>query len=108
MLVTFERPDDIEVPLDTNVGEYIATINWGDGQVDANIIPFMTSEDVTVVGQHTYATAGEYYPSVTLVDDSGGFFSVQLIALVEPDVTSLVRAVGSGLAYDPDLRAIRG
>ncbi|MHB8969784.1 MAG: NF038129 family PEP-CTERM protein [Pirellulaceae bacterium] len=101
VLVTFERPDDIEVPLDTNVGEYIATINWGDGQVDANIRPFVTSEDVMVVGQHTYATAGEYYPSITLVDDSGGFFSTPLIALVEPDVTSLVRAVGSGLVYDP-------
>ncbi|MCU0961267.1 MAG: NF038129 family PEP-CTERM protein, partial [Pirellulaceae bacterium] len=101
VLVTFERADDVEVPLDTHVGAYIATINWGDGQVDANIIPFMTSEDVTVVGQHTYATAGEYYPSVTLVDDSGGSFSVQLIAIVEPDVTSLVSTVGSGLVYDP-------
>ncbi|NLX97962.1 MAG: hypothetical protein GXY83_17505, partial [Rhodopirellula sp.] len=101
VLVTFERPDDIEVPLDTTVGEYTATINWGDGNVDAGITPFVTSEDVTVVGRHTYTTAGAYFPTVTLVDDSGGFFSAPLIATVELDVTSVVRAVGSGLIYNP-------
>jgi Bacterial Ig domain/FG-GAP-like repeat/PKD domain/RTX calcium-binding nonapeptide repeat (4 copies)/Beta-propeller repeat len=101
VLVKFERPDDIEVPLDTTVGEYTATINWGDGEVDFDIVPFMTSEDVTVVGRHTYAFAGEFYPYITLVDDSGGFFSVPLIAIVEPDVTGQVRASSSGLVYNP-------
>ena len=31
VFVTFERPDGIEVPLDASLGEYTATINWGDG-----------------------------------------------------------------------------
>jgi hypothetical protein len=47
------------------------------------------------------ATRGEYFPLITLVDDSGGFFSAPLIAKVEPDVTNLVSAVGSGLVYNP-------
>jgi hypothetical protein len=100
-LVRFSRADGITVPLDTTAGEYTATINWGDGQVDEHVIPFVTSSDVTVAGRHTYATAGEYFPSITLVDDSGGFYSVQLTALVEPDVTHRVSAIGSGLIYNP-------
>ncbi len=101
VLVTFVLPDDVEVPLDTHVGAYVATINWGDGHVDANVIPFMTDEDVTIAGQHTYATAGDYFPSITLVDDSGGVFNVSLIARVSADVTTTVRPVGSGLIYNP-------
>ena len=42
------------------------------GPEDSDIKLFVTSEDVTVVGRHTYASAGEYFPSVTLYDDSGG------------------------------------
>jgi len=101
VLVTFVRADDIEVPLDTGLGAYTATIKWGDGQVDTNVRPFVTDDDVTVSGGHTYTTAGEYFPLVTLVDDSGGVFSVPLVAKVQPDVTSLVSAVGSGLIYNP-------
>ena len=100
-LARFTVPDDIEVPLQSTLGSYIATINWGDGTVDDNIIPFVTSEDVTVVGRHTYATAGEYYPYVTLADDSGGFFFVPLIAIVEPDVTDQISATLPGLTYNP-------
>jgi VCBS repeat-containing protein len=100
-LARFTLPDDIEVPLQSTPGNYIATINWGDGTVDDNIIPYMTSEDVTVVGRHTYAFAGEFYPYVTLQDDSGGFFFVPLIAIVEPDVTDQISAPLPGLTYNP-------
>lgn len=101
VLAKFTVPDDIDVQLQSTLGEYTATISWGDGEVDVDIIPYMTSEDVTVVGRHTYASAGEYYPYITVVDDSGGFYSVQLIALVEPDVTSQVRAPKPALTYNP-------
>jgi VCBS repeat-containing protein len=101
VLVSFTVPENIDVQLQTGIGEYRATINWGDGEVDSNLIPFVTSQDVTVVGRHTFLTAGQYFPSVTVQDDSGGVFFVPLIAMVEPDVTSQVRASGSGLTYDP-------
>ncbi len=106
-LVTFTVPDDIEVALQTDPGEYRATINWGDGTVDANIIPFVTTEDVTVTGRHTYVgqpndrNVHHYQATVTVQDDSGGVFSVPLIATVEPDVTYLTKTVGSGLIYNP-------
>src|SRR5262249_22023443 len=86
---------------ETGPNEYSATINWGDGQVDLNVLPFVTSEDVTIAGRHTYATAGDYFPSITLVDDSGGDFHASLIARVSGEVTNTVRAVGSGLVYNP-------
>src|SRR5262249_46561024 len=108
VLATFKPGDDNEVPLDTHVGEYRATINWGDGQVDLNIVPFVTSEDVTITGRHTYAAAGDYFPSITLVDDSGGEFHVSLIARVSEDVTNTVRAVGSGLTYNPSTQRFVG
>ena len=41
------------MPLQTTVGEYIATINWGDGSVNQNIVPFVTSEDVTIIRRRT-------------------------------------------------------
>jgi VCBS repeat-containing protein len=101
LLVKFTVPDDIHVALQSTVGSYSAAINWGDGEVDIDIVPFVTSEDVTVVGRHTYATAGEFYPYITLKDDSGGFFHVPLIAIVEPDVTDQISAPLPALTYNP-------
>ncbi len=101
VLAKFTLPDDIEVPLQSTLGSYTATINWGDGEVDVDVVPFVTSEDVTIVGRHTYATAGEFYPYITLEDDSGGFFYVPLIAIVEPDVTDQVSAPLPALTYNP-------
>ena len=42
-----------------------------------------------------------WFPTVTLQDDSGGVFVAQLIATVDPDVTTHVRAIGSGLIFNP-------
>lgn len=92
----------VEGDIQTGIGEYIATINWGDGTVDANVHPFVNRTDgITVVGRHTYADAGQYYASVTVVDDSGNVATAPLVNTVEPDVTSLINALGSGLVYDP-------
>ncbi len=101
VLATFSVPDDIDVSLQSTLGAYTATINWGDGEVDIDVVPFVTSEDVTIVGRHTYATAGEFYPYITLEDDSGGFFYVPLIAIVEPDVTDQISAPLPALTYNP-------
>ena len=124
MLVTFAVPDGIDVALQTGLGEYRATINWGDGEVDTNVIPFVTSTDVTVVGRHTYHNPSDYvkwnfFPSVTLQDDSGGvfvaplqddngIFIAPLVVTVDPDVTTHVRAIGSGLIFNPATRHFVG
>ena len=93
---------DVEGDIQTGVGEYIATINWGDGNVDANVYPQVNRNDgVTVVGRHTYAEAGEYFASATVVDDSGNVANAPLVVTVEPEATSRVWPVSSGLVYDP-------
>ena len=98
ILAVFTVDGDIQ----TDVGEYIATINWGDGTVDANVHPFVNRTDgVTVVGRHTYAVAGQYYASITVRDDSGNVATAPLVNTVEPGVTGQINAVGSGLVYDP-------
>ena len=118
VLVTFAVPDGIDAAIQTGLGEYRATINWGDGEVDTNVIPFVTSTDVTVVGRHTYHNPSDFvkwnfFLTVTLQDDSGGVFVTPLqddnglfvppllVVTVDPDVTTHVRAVGSGLVFNP-------
>ena len=99
VLVTFTVPAGIGVAIQTGLGEYRATINWGDGEVDTNVIPYVTSADVTVVGRHTYYNPTDlikwnWFPTVTLQDDSGGVFVAPLTATVGPDVTAHVPRSG--------------
>ncbi len=87
---------------DIDLSDYTATINWGDGSVDTNVRPSLDDDGgITVDGRHTYATAGVFYASVTLTDNTGNVVTAPLVDTVEPDVTSQVKAVGSGLVYDP-------
>jgi hypothetical protein len=63
--------DSMGVTLPTN---YTATINWGDGRTDSNIVVAHPNTDGTavhVVGSHTYTVGGTYRPIITLVDAAG-------------------------------------
>ena len=63
--------DSMGVTLPTN---YTATINWGDGRTDSNIVVTHPNTDGTavhVVGSHTYTAGGTYRPIITLVDAAG-------------------------------------
>jgi hypothetical protein len=51
--------------------DFIATIDWGDGQTSAGTITG-TGGSYTVSGTHTYATPGTYAVLVTLADDAPG------------------------------------
>jgi hypothetical protein len=85
-----------------DVSDYTATINWGDGKVDTDVLPFNDDDGgITVNGRHTYTTAGVYYASVTLADDTGNVVTAPLLNTVEPDVTAQTKTLGSGLVYDP-------
>jgi hypothetical protein len=97
ILVSFTVDGDI----DPTPGEYRATINWQDGTVDTNVIPYATSEDITVVGNHTFVIAGVYHPTVTLQDDSGNMATAILTIVAKPEITDQVRVVASGLIFNP-------
>ena len=54
---------------------HTATIEWGDGQTTSINVPFGT---YLVTGNHTYASAGAYIVTLTVVDDDGGSDSMTL------------------------------
>ena len=60
---------------DTNTGnpasDFVATINWGDGNVTAGTVSGNGGAFV-VSGSHTYASAGTFPVMVTLTDDAPG------------------------------------
>lgn len=64
-LATFSDADPAGV-----VGDYAATINWGDGTQTAGNIS-TTASGFTVSGSHNYATNGTWSP-VTTITDRGG------------------------------------
>jgi hypothetical protein len=65
-VATFIAPSSASLPPDG----YGAIIDWGDGQTSAGTIEG-TSEAATVVGSHTYATAGTFTTSVTVSAPNG-------------------------------------
>ncbi|RLS75443.1 MAG: hypothetical protein DWI02_12405, partial [Planctomycetota bacterium] len=53
---------------------YSATVNWGDGQIDSNILvahPDTDGTTIHVVGSHLYISGGNYRPIISLVDAAG-------------------------------------
>jgi uncharacterized protein (TIGR03118 family) len=53
------------------VGDYTATINWGDATTSPGVIAANGSGGFTVTGTHTYTTASNFVITVT-INDSGG------------------------------------
>jgi hypothetical protein len=53
---------------------YSATVTWGDGQIDSNILvahPDTDGTTIHVVGSHLYISGGNYRPIISLVDAAG-------------------------------------
>jgi hypothetical protein len=98
-LAKFLVPGGVE----TGPNEYTATINWNDGSPtqEAGGLSLVGSI-ITVTGGHTFPDRGTFEAAtVTLTDDTGNSVTVPLMATIEPDVTDRVRAVGSGLVFNP-------
>jgi hypothetical protein len=53
------------------VGDYAATINWGDGATTSGVITAKTGGGFNVGGTHTYAALGTHPVSIA-ISDSGG------------------------------------
>ncbi len=70
-----------------------ATIDWGDGTVEAGTIGG-TSSSGTVSGSHVYTTSGSYTITVTLVDDDGAPVTATTAILING-----VPVVGAGGPY---------
>lgn len=80
-----------------NVGDYTASIDWGDGQptssgtisVQAHAantgFPFSLA-DLVVGGSHTYATGGSYTVSITLTDSTGRRQVFTTVATIDPKI----------------------
>jgi PKD repeat protein len=94
------------------VDSHTATIDWGDGTVEAGAIDATAR---TVSGTHTYADNGVYTVRVTVTDDDGGVGSdtaVVALANAVPVLTALTAAPRivegelltlTGAFTDPDL-----
>jgi hypothetical protein len=64
-VASFSDPDTAAKPSD-----YSASINWGDGSTSVGTISG-TASKFTVTGTHTYAKAGSYSVTVSIIDKDG-------------------------------------
>ncbi|MGA2253387.1 MAG: NF038129 family PEP-CTERM protein [Thermoguttaceae bacterium] len=73
---------------DTAPGAYSATIDWGDGSLLDTGAIVISGTRITVSGQHTYATSGNFQPTVVLDDTTGGSATVAGAMSVVADLTA--------------------
>lgn len=66
------------------VGNYTATINWGDSTTPTTGVISVQGNTFTVTGTHTYATAGTMPITVLIADAGGASTTLTLQALVGP------------------------
>ena len=69
------------------LGDYTATINWGDGHTSSGII-VTTANGFAVEAGHTYAEQGSYTPIVTINDGGGSTTTVTDSATINPTDTT--------------------
>jgi hypothetical protein len=81
------------------VGDYTATINWGDNSATPGAVSLNTTL-FTVSGSHTFAASGKY-TVITTIDHEGTSTQVQTTATVMDNVgILLLDATGSGALTD--------
>jgi hypothetical protein len=91
-VATFTDPGGPEA-----LGDYSATINWGDNSSGAGTITF-SGGTFTVKGDHTYAEEGKFTVTVTLHHDSATDTTVQATATIsDPSVLGTPGAPVSGV-----------
>jgi len=85
-LATFTDPGGVEA-----LGDYSATINWGDGSSSAGTIVYNASTGVfTVTGAHAYADDGSYTAGVSVAHDSAPVAGANVaVAVSDPSVLAV-------------------
>src|SRR5262249_6440950 len=78
-IATFTTSDPLLQP-----GDFLASVHWGDGSLLelANVKPRVGSPGFEVDATHSFAQAGDYALTVTVVDVNGGTSAVQSVAHV--------------------------
>jgi carbonic anhydrase/acetyltransferase-like protein (isoleucine patch superfamily) len=77
VVATFTDVDTFAVP-----GEYVVTIQWGDGDSSTGAVTAVGVGSFEVAGSHTYGTAGDRTITVSIVDGRGGTASASSLARV--------------------------
>jgi autotransporter-associated beta strand protein len=72
----------------TSAGDYSATIDWGDGNTSTGTIASDGAGGFTVTGNNTYASAGTFNPTVTIIDPSGATSTASATANVSGLITT--------------------
>lgn len=63
------------------VGDYTATIDWGDGATSTGTVS-ISNGTLNVVGSHTYSATGHYPVKVTIQDEGGATATANSVALL--------------------------
>jgi hypothetical protein len=66
-VATFTDPAGHEDP--TVPGNYVASINWGDGTVSTAVVSYLGNEQFAVTGSHGYKNSGKFNVTVSIVHD---------------------------------------
>lgn len=78
------------------LGSYTATIQWGDGTTSAGTVTDPPGT-LHVSGSHTYANAGTYGMTVTLIDTGGPTFTTALASVIVDPATPATTGPGKPL-----------
>jgi hypothetical protein len=89
VLATFTDADPAAV-----ADDFTATITWGDGQSSMGLVRAGASGGFEVVGTSTYAAAGSYPTSITVVDTGGATASANGSAAVASNDDALLTSAG--------------
>ena len=86
--------------------DFTATIDWGDSTATTTgKLAALASGGFSVSGSHTYASAGSFHPTVTIIDDGGQTTSATSTIVVADAVLTATGAAGSagveGVATGP-------
>jgi hypothetical protein len=73
-------------------GEFLATIDWGDGTASPGLIS-VTGNTISVSGGHTYTSAGSFQVAVTLYDQGGSSATSNVTATIAGSITAQAVAV---------------
>ena len=90
----------------TTAADYTATIDWGDSTaITTGTLAALASGGFSVSGSHTYASAGSFHPTVTIIDDGGQTTSATSTIAVADAVLTATGATGhagvEGVATGP-------
>jgi hypothetical protein len=64
------------------VGDFTATINWGDGHTSTATVVIDPNGGFDVIGDHTYANAGAFAITVNIIDKDGSTLTLKGVANV--------------------------